>query len=145
MTVNMSPHDVRVAARSLTYPNRLAEDENLRRIDGEVWERVAEFERGVVETARSHMEKGERIATDAVDALATLRTQFTEVATNGDVSRQMLREFQDVRRRAESLARSLDVAERDAAWHIGRCNDIYGSWLALVDKYPTLKPAIRLQ
>jgi len=141
----VNPHDVRIAARNLKYDNTAAERENVERVDREVFDRVAEYERGVVAAARADADKGDRLASDAVAVIADMRTRFQTAADDDNVSRDLLREFNRVRAQAEALADSLNVAERNARWHAGRLSDVYGSWLALVQKYPTLKPGIRLQ
>ncbi|QEO08797.1 hypothetical protein [Protaetiibacter larvae] len=144
MTIS-NPHEARVAARHLKYDNTAEERENVQRVDREVFDRVAEYERGVVASARADADKGDRLASQAVAAVADLNSRFRAAAEDGNVSRDLLREFNRVRAQAEALADSLNVAERTAQWHAGRLSDVYGTWLALVQKYPTLKPGIRVQ
>jgi hypothetical protein len=141
----MNPHEARIAARHAKYENAAEERTNVERVDREVFDRAAMFERGVVETARAHADKGDRLAQQAITVEVDLRTGFREVASHGEVSRDLLREFNRLRAQAESLANSLEVAERAASWHIGRLTDVYGAWLAITAKYPILKPAIRVQ
>ncbi|GAA2087770.1 hypothetical protein GCM10009840_27300 [Pseudolysinimonas kribbensis] len=144
MTI-LNPHDTRIAARHLKYDNTAQERENVQRVDREVFDRVAEYERGVVASARADADKGDRLANEAVAAVADLNSRFRAAAEDGNVTRDLLREFNRVRAQAEALADSLNVAERTAQWHAGRLSDVYGTWLALVQKYPTLKPGIRVQ
>jgi len=141
----LNPHEARLAARTAKYDNTADERANVERVDQEVFERVSEFERGVVESARAHADKGDSLAQEAITVLADIHTRFRAVAESDEVRPDTLREFNRLRAQAEAMADSLDVAERAAGFHVNRLSDVYGSWLALVQKYPVLKPGIRVQ
>lgn len=144
MTVIRNPHQARIEARALKYDNYTEEVQNLERVDGEVYQRVAVFERAMVDNARAHADRGDSLAKEAINMEVDLLARFHSAADAGQVSRDMLRDFGRLRMRAERLADSLDTAERSAAWHASRLGDVYGTWLKILDKYPSLKPGIQI-
>lgn len=141
MIVN-DPHEARIRVREQKFNNYTEEVQTIQRVDVEVYQRVADFEAGVVGTARAYADRGDALAEESVDFIVDFRTRFAEAAASGDVNRDLLREFTALRNRAERLADSLDVAERGAAWHVGRLSDVYGAWRSILAKYPSLRPGI---
>ena len=144
MTVIRNPHQARIEARGLKYDNYTDEVLNLERVDGEVYQRVSVFERAMVDHALAHGDRGDQLASQAINMEADMLTRFRAAAENGEVSRDMLRDFGRLRAQAERLADSLDTAERAASWHSSRLDDVYGAWLKILDKYPSLKPGIQI-
>lgn len=144
MNIVRNPHEARVQARALKYDNYTQEVQNLERVDGEVYERVARFEHAIVDSARAHADRGDSLATEAVSLEADMIERFRTAAESGEVSHDLLRDFSRTRAKAERLADSLDTAERSAAWHSARLSDVYGTWLKILDKYPSLKPGIQI-
>lgn len=145
MTFQQSIDEIRIAARLAQYPNRHEEFENIERVDSEVWARVKVFEEGVVQAAQAHVAKHNRLRAEADELQVEIRQRVLDMADAREVDPAVAHDFERLRLRAEALAKSLDIAERSAQWHVGRCKDVYGSYAALVQRFPTLRPQIQVQ
>jgi hypothetical protein len=139
MTVEMSLEEIRQAARLAKYDNRIEEDENIARVDREVWDRVQVFEEAVVGAARAHVDKFSAMPARADSVETEIRRTIRFAAESGEeVDSAFALKFENLRREAERLANSLEIAERDAAFHIDRCQDVYGTYQRFIAKWPEL-------
>jgi hypothetical protein len=137
------PHDVRIEARLMRYPNSHAEQENVTRVDRAVWDRVRIYEDQVANAAQDFI-KQQEVHTTAADELETaLRQEIRFVAEDRTaVTPTLVRRYEVLRRNAEQAIAALEAAKRRAEWHREKVSDPYAAYCDLMSKFPILKPAI---
>lgn len=144
--MTLHPHDVRLAARVATYPNSTVEQETIRRVDGEVFERVATHEREMVRNANEWLTEAD-VHHEAADALEdSLRDEVRRVADRSTavVNRDLATRYATLKQSAEKNIAYLESLARQAEFTADRLDRPYDEWCRIVSKYPTLMPRIEL-
>jgi hypothetical protein len=142
----MHPHDVRVAARAATYPNRQTETANLARVDGEVFDRVRVLETQIADTAQRFMDDHAVDVAAAGQLVVRLReTVLNPIADGRNFDQSFVRAWDILRLDMERAIAALDRASAEAPWHLSRCSDPYSAYCQTMTKFPMLHPGIAIQ
>jgi hypothetical protein len=139
------PHDLRVAARSATYPNAQCESETLRGLDDAVFARVRAFEAQQVEHAQRVRAQVQASTTAIADLVARIRAEVRFPLTDSQtVDPGLAARYQAIRREAEGKIRTLGLLEQEAEWLQSQAADPYAAYCALVEHWPLIRPVITL-
>lgn len=135
------PHDARIAAREVAYPNRAAEDEAVRAIDEQVFDRVRDFENSAAEEAAILLQKQRKHETQATEVLEQLRSEVRLPLMRGAMpTAELAKKYERLRLAAEQAKRSLESADAQTAFQAKTAADPYGAISELWKKYPLLRP-----
>lgn len=139
----MNPHAVRIAVREAIYPNHVIEDEVTRSVDRQVFERVRAHERHLVSQADSHLAKS-RVDTQATtEIIDRLKHEVRFVLEEGgSADGDLADRYEQLRELADRALRSLERADQEAGWMQDRVAQPYEAYIALVEKWPTLRPTL---
>ena len=140
--VRPSPHELRVLVRRATYANTSMEVETVKRVDALVFDRVRTYERAVADAAEAFASEVEVDVTAARDVGNALAEEVRQALRLGDDPFALAKRFEELRRHAETALAALERAEREAEWHAEKCTDPYSHYVALMTKYPTLRPLL---
>ncbi|WP_133161175.1 hypothetical protein [Microterricola pindariensis] len=138
-----NPHEVRVLARVQKYDNRAVEDQTIREVDEAVFERVRTHERELVEIAHEFL-TDKKVHVEAThDIVTSMRDEVRVPLTKGALpTAAMADRYEQLRGYAELAISELERADEEAAWLAGRANDPYAAYIALMEKWPTVRPLL---
>lgn len=142
----LTPHEVRIAARAARYENATQERDNILRVDNEAFERVRVFESHMARDAQQFMDDN-AIHTEAAELLETGLRQGVryKVEDGGPLTREVAEEYQALRRDTLRAITTLERLAREAEWHIQRNESPYEAYAKFIERWPMLRPAIRVQ
>jgi hypothetical protein len=142
--IPLTPDQLRIGAREATYANSQDETSNVARVDGEVFDRVRTYERQVISNALGFIQDAQVDLTAADELETRIRQEVRYALDEGSAPDAVALLHQTLVASAREAIRSLEAAERQAAWHEAHCSQPYEKYVDLVTKYPTLRPAINV-
>lgn len=141
-TLRPNPHSLRVLTREQTYGNSNLEAETIKQVDALVFDHVRTYERAVVDAAEVFAADVEVDVSAARDVRNALAEDVRQGLCLGADPFALAGRFEELRRHAETALAALERAEREAEWHADKCTDPYSHYVALMTKYPTLRPLL---
>jgi hypothetical protein len=137
--VAADPEVYRIHAREESYPNSVAEQAEIKRVDDAVFDRVRIYENSLVDSSGALIERGAGLVKDATNIERAVRE---EVKYELDSSRVDLKKaaerYTALRSRAQEQIDALERLAREAEWLAEKANDPYAAYRALVVRYPAL-------
>jgi hypothetical protein len=145
MTVPLqpNPHDLRITARQLNYPNRAFEDAAVKAVDDAVLDKVRFYEAQLVGSARDLMEAEKVHEVAAKEVVELLNTELRYPLLDGATpTAELAAQYERLRGQALAVKRSLMRAENDAAALASQAADPYKAVTALWEKWPNIRPIL---
>lgn len=137
--VAADPEVYRIHAREESYPNSVAEQSEIKRVDDAVFDRVRIYENSLVDSSGALIERGAALVKDATNIERAVRE---EVKYELDSSRVDLKKaaerYTALRSRAQEQIDALERLARESEWLAEKANDPYAAYRALVVRYPAL-------
>lgn len=141
-TPNPHPHDLRIQARTQTYPNAATEAEVTRAIDAAVFDRVRTYEQSIAQAVDEFVAQKETDLAAATELRAAIREEVEYPLLDGErPTPQMAARYDDLRRSAEVAISELERAASEAEFHLGRANDPYAAYTDLMTRWPMIRPS----
>lgn len=134
------PHDQRILAREVAYPNTQSEREALAAVDEAVFARVRVLEAQLVDNAQQFMAERDidlRASTEIANAL--LEDVRIALDKGARPTPELAARYKQLVASARQAIATLEAAGDEADWHAGRAADPYETWSDLLRRWPTLR------
>jgi hypothetical protein len=136
-----NPADALSIVRQLSYRNREEEDAAIRETDEIVFGRVRQLEVNAVERAHRFMDAGRQAVTNASEVTNELEELRSELKkARGAVSPELAEKYEIVRNRARAAQQALQRHSKEADYHAGVCEDPWGAYVRMTERFPMLRP-----
>ncbi|PZF57056.1 hypothetical protein DEJ23_08940 [Curtobacterium sp. MCSS17_008] len=137
--VAADPEVYRIHAREESYPNSVAEQAEIKRVDDAVFDRVRIYENSLVESSQALIQRGVSLAKDATNIERAVREEVKYPLDSARVDLKAVAErYTALRSRAQEQIDALERLAREAEWLAEKANDPYAAYRALVVRYPAL-------
>lgn len=137
--VAADPEVYRIHAREESYPNSVAEQAEIKRVDDAVFDRVRIYENSLVDSSGALIERGAALAKGATDIERAVREEIRYLLDNTRVDlKKVADRYTALRSRAQEQIDALERLAREAEWLAEKANEPYAAYRALVVRYPAL-------
>lgn len=137
--VAADPEVYRIHAREESYPNSVAEQAEIKRVDDAVFDRVRIYENSLVDSSQALIERGVALARNATNIERAVREEIKYPLDSARVDLKAVAErYTALRSRAQEQIDALERLAREAEWLAEKANEPYAAYRALVVRYPAL-------
>lgn len=141
--MNRHPHELRVLAREMQYGNTQDERRTIRDVDAAVFEKVRTYERELVARADWLRKEARDHRAALVDVLATLDSEVGRPLAEGEApSPALAKRYSQLQSQSDKIRGDLERAVHEMEWAEERAADPYGSYMAMMEKWPLVRPTL---
>lgn len=141
--IGRHPHELRTLAREMRYANAQDERATIQAVDQAVFDRVRTYERGLRDEADALQAQAREHAAALVDVIAALEDEIGVPLASGAVpSPALAARYTELQRQYDTIQGEFNLTLRAMEWAEKRAADPYASYMAMMDKWPLLRPQL---
>ncbi|PYY44018.1 hypothetical protein DEJ03_12690 [Curtobacterium sp. MCLR17_043] len=138
--VAADPEAYRIHAREESYPNSVAEQTEIKRVDDAVFDRVRVYENSLVGSSQALVERGTVLTRETTQVEQSIREEVEYALDHESRTdlKQVAARYTALHSRAQQKIDELERLAREAEWLAEKAEDPYGAYRSLVVRYPAL-------